>query len=181
MVYYRKDLLAKDNLKPPATWDDYITNRQEVPGPGPQRRRPARLRLVHRAEEGRPELLVDHLHRGRAAPEPGHNQGRLNTKDMSPLVNNDAFAKALDMYKQTKDVGPPDQTNMDVGGNPRTVQDGRCALSMDWGDIGTLVPGTYAQDKTGATITPGWKEVLDRDTGKLVRATRRPARRPSTA
>ena len=39
---------------------------------------------------------------------------------------------------------------------------------MDWGDVGTLAPGTYAQDKTGATITPGWKQVLDRATGKLV-------------
>jgi multiple sugar transport system substrate-binding protein len=39
---------------------------------------------------------------------------------------------------------------------------------MDWGDIGTLAPGTFVQDKTGATITPGWKEVLDRSTGKLV-------------
>ena len=45
-------------------------DREEVPGPGPQRRRPARLRLVHRQEEGRPELLVDHLDRGRPAPEP---------------------------------------------------------------------------------------------------------------
>jgi multiple sugar transport system substrate-binding protein len=26
----------------------------------------------------------------------------------------------------------------------------------------------YAKDKTGATITPGWKEILDRTTGKLV-------------
>ena len=25
MVYYRSDLLAKDGLKPPATWDDYLT------------------------------------------------------------------------------------------------------------------------------------------------------------
>ena len=39
---------------------------------------------------------------------------------------------------------------------------------MDWGDIGTLTPGTYAQDKTGATITPGWTQVLDRASGKLV-------------
>ena len=52
-------------------------DREEVPGPGPQRRRPARLRLVHREEEGRPELLVDHLGRGRAAPEPGHEPGRV--------------------------------------------------------------------------------------------------------
>ncbi len=39
---------------------------------------------------------------------------------------------------------------------------------MDWGDIGTLAPGTYVQDKTGATITPGWTQTLDRATGKLV-------------
>ena len=57
---------------------------------------------------------------------------------------------------------------MDVGGTRGLFTTGRCALSMDWGDIGTLTPGTYAQDKTGATITPGWKEVLDRASGKLV-------------
>ena len=57
---------------------------------------------------------------------------------------------------------------MDVGDTRGLFTTGRCALTMDWGDIGTLTPGTYAQDKTGATITPGWKEVLDRSTGKLV-------------
>jgi multiple sugar transport system substrate-binding protein len=57
---------------------------------------------------------------------------------------------------------------MDVGGTRGLFTTGRCALSMDWGDIGTLTPGTYAQDKTGATITPGWKQVLDRASGKLV-------------
>ena len=70
---------------------------------------------------------------------------------------------------------------MDVGGTRGLFTTGRCALSMDWGDIGTLAPGTYAQDKTGATITPGWKQVLDRASGKLVPATPRPARTPSTA
>ena len=71
------------------------------------------------------------------------------------------------MYAKTATVGPPDELNMDVGGTRGLFTTGRCALSMDWGDIGTLTPGTYAQDKTGATITPGWKEVLDRASGKL--------------
>ena len=75
------------------------------------------------------------------------------------------MSKALDMYAKTATVGPPDELNMDVGGTRGLFTTGRCALSMDWGDIGTLTPGTYAQDKTGATITPGWKEVLDRASG----------------
>ena len=52
-------------------------DRPEVQRPGPQRRRPARLRLVHRQEEGRPELLVDHLRRRRPAPEQGHGRRRV--------------------------------------------------------------------------------------------------------
>ena len=51
---------------------------------------------------------------------------------------------------------------MDVGGSRGLFTTGRCALTLDWGDVGTLAPGTYAQDKTGAVISPGWKQVLDR-------------------
>ena len=100
----------------------------------------------------------------------GTNQGAFfDTKDMTPLFGpNEAMTMALDLYKATTTVGPPDELNMDVGGSRGLFTTGRCALTMDWGDIGTLTPGTYAQDKTGATITPGWKEVLDRATGKLV-------------
>ena len=32
MVYYRSDLLEKDGLKPPATWDDYMTIAQKYNG-----------------------------------------------------------------------------------------------------------------------------------------------------
>src|SRR4029077_10541905 len=32
MVYYRSDLLAKDNIKPPATWDDYMTIAKKYQG-----------------------------------------------------------------------------------------------------------------------------------------------------
>ena len=78
------------------------------------------------------------------------------------------MTKALQLYAKTTTVGPPDELNMDVGGTRGLFTTGRCALTMDWGDIGTLTPGTYAQDKTGATITPGWTQVLDRASGKLV-------------
>jgi multiple sugar transport system substrate-binding protein len=88
---------------------------------------------------------------------------------MNPLFGqNEAMTKALETYAKTAEFGPPDELNQDVGATRGAFTTGRCALSMDWGDIGTLVPGTYAQDKTGATITPGWKQVLDRASGKLV-------------
>src|SRR4249920_2789041 len=46
----------------------------------------------------------------------GTNQGAFfDTKDMTPLFNNDAFSKALQMYKQLTTVGAPDQLNEDVG------------------------------------------------------------------
>ena len=65
--------------------------------------------------------------------------------------------------------GPPDELNLDVGGTRGLFTTGRCALSMDWGDIGTLTPGhVRRRTRPARSITPGWKEILDRATGKLV-------------
>ena len=68
------------------------------------------------------------------------------------------FALALSTYKKTLAVGAPDELNQGVGDTRGAFTTGRCALSLDWGDIGTLALGTYAQDKTGAVITPGWTQ-----------------------
>ena len=60
------------------------------------------------------------------------------------------------------DFGPPDEINLGVGDTRGLFTTGRCALSMDWGDIGTLAldPATSTvQDKVGAVITPGWNQV----------------------
>ena len=49
--------------------------------------------------------------------------------------------------------------------------DGQCALTVDWGDIGTLAidkEKSKVIDKVGAMILPGSKKVLDRASGKLV-------------
>ena len=100
----------------------------------------------------------------------GTNQGAFfDTTNMNPLFGpNEAMTKALQLYKATKDFGPPDELNMDVGGTRGLFTTGRCALTMDWGDIGTLAPGTYAAGQDRRDDHPGWKEVLDRSTGKLV-------------
>jgi multiple sugar transport system substrate-binding protein len=89
---------------------------------------------------------------------------------MKPLVNNEAFGKALDIYAETTKYGPPNEINLDVGDTRGLFTSGRCALSMDWGDIGPLAVDPASSkviDKVGAAVLPGSKEVLNRETGKL--------------
>jgi multiple sugar transport system substrate-binding protein len=83
---------------------------------------------------------------------------------MEPLFNNDAFKRALEIYKETAEYGPPDELNLGVGDTRGLFTSGHCALTMDWGDIGTLAidPETSTvKDKVGSIITPGSTEVLD--------------------
>ena len=91
-------------------------DRPEVQRPGPQRRRHARLRLVHR-EEATPRLLVDHLHRRRLHPEQGHQPGRVlqHRQHEAARPATTRFAAALEIYKKTGNYGPPDELNDDVG------------------------------------------------------------------
>lgn len=170
MVYYRSDVLTKDGIKPPATWDDYLTIAQKYQGQDLNGDGTPDYGSCIAKKKGAQSYWWIISVAGGLLQAKGTNEGAFfNTKDMSPLFGqNEAMTKALETYKKTAEFGPPDELNQDVGGSRGLFTTGRCALTMDWGDIGTLTPGTYAQDKTGATITPGWKQVLDRNTGKLV-------------
>src|SRR5207249_10442035 len=101
----------------------------------------------------------------------GTKQGAFfDTNNMQPLYNNPAAAKGLGIYKTLSKLGPPDQLNNDVGDSRGLFVTGRCALSLDWGDIGPLaVDKTQSKviDKVGAVILPGSKQVLDRSTMQL--------------
>src|SRR5438034_1556409 len=89
---------------------------------------------------------------------------------MQPLTNNPAAAAALGVYTTLYKTGPPDQLKNDVGDSRGLFITGRCALSLDWGDIGTLAidkSQSKVADKVGAVILPGSKQVLDRSSGQL--------------
>ena len=104
----------------------------------------------------------------------GTGQGAFfDLETFKPLYNSEAFARALEIYKETTQYGPPDEINLDVGDTRGLWTAGQCALTIDWGDIGTLAieEGSKVKDKTGAVILPGSKQVLDRKTGKLVDCT----------
>jgi len=171
MVYYRIDSLADAGLEPPKTWDDYLAvakalNGKDLNGDGEA----DYGSCISKAPAQQSYWWIWSI----AAPyiqSQGNTQGTFfNTKDMTPLVNNDGFKRALEVYKETGLYGPPDETNQGVGDSRGLFISGRCALTMDWGDIGPLAIAADSKvvDKTGALVNPGSTEVLDWDTGKLV-------------
>jgi multiple sugar transport system substrate-binding protein len=172
MVYYRTDLLKEAGLSPPKTWDDYLNiaktfHGKDLNGDG----KADYGSCIAKKRNAQSYWMIISVAGGFLQSQ-GTAQGAFfNTKDMSPLVNNEAFGKALDIYTETTKYGPPDEINLDVGDTRGLFTTGRCALSLDWGDIGTLAidPTTSkVQDKVGAVILPGSSQVLDRATGKLV-------------
>ncbi|HIC87910.1 MAG TPA: extracellular solute-binding protein, partial [Anaerolineae bacterium] len=172
MVYYRTDLLEEAGFDPPETWEDYLEiakyfHGKDLNGDGD----PDYGSCISKKRAAQAYWMVWSVAAGYLQSQ-GTAQGSFfDLETMKPLVNNEAFARALEVYKETTKYGPPNELNMDVGDTRSLFTAGRCALSLDWGDIGTLAidPETsVVMDKTGAVILPGPREVLDRETGKLV-------------
>ena len=175
MVYYRTDIAKELGLQPPKTWEDYLAFAKAV----------SEKKLT--TDDGKP-VYGSCIAKKKAAQSywmitsvasafiqsQGTGQGAFfDLETFKPLYNNEAFARALEIYKETTQYGPPDEINLDVGDTRGLWTAGQCALTIDWGDIGTLAieEGSKAKDKTGAVILPGSKQVLDRKTGKLVDCT----------
>jgi len=176
MVYYRTDLFKQAGLKPPQTWDDYLKiaarfNKKDLNGDGT----PDFGSCIAKKRNAQSYWMVWSVAAGFLQSQ-GTRQGSFfDTDTMKPLTNNAAFAEALRIYVETGKYGPPDELNWDVGDSRSGFVTGRCALSIDWGDIGPLAvdPKTSkVQDKVGAVILPGTSRVLDRKTGKLVACTK---------
>ncbi|HEY3196211.1 MAG TPA: extracellular solute-binding protein [Candidatus Dormibacteraeota bacterium] len=172
MVYYRKDLLQKDGIQPPETWDDYINIAKRYQGKdlnGDGKNDYGSCWAMKRAAQSYWMYISV---AAAFLQSQGTKQGAFfNTDNMQPLMNNPGAARALDIYKQLSKLGPPDQLNNDVGNSRGFFTSGRCALSLDWGDIGTLAidpTQSKVQDKVGAVILPGSKQVLDRSSNQLV-------------
>lgn len=172
MVYYRSDLLEKEGLAPPETWDDYLSIAETFQGKDLNGDGKADYgSCISKKRNAQAYWAVTSIVAAFVQSK-GTSQGAFfDTTTMEPLVNNEAFEAALDVYVESTKFGPPDELNLDVGDTRGLFTTGRCALSIDWGDIGTLAidPATSnVQDLVGAVILPGSRRVLDRATGKLV-------------
>jgi multiple sugar transport system substrate-binding protein len=168
MVYYRSDLIQA----PPKTWDEYLTVAAEHHGKDLNGDGENDYGSCIAKKKGQQSYWWIISVAAGLLQSQGTGQGAFfDTTSMEPLTNNDAFKLALETYKKTLSVGPPEEINQGVGDTRGLFTTGRCALTMDWGDIGTLAldPATSTvQDKVGAVITPGWTQTLDRSSGKLV-------------
>ncbi len=171
MVYYRKDLLDEAGLEPPETWQDYLEiaayfHGKDLNGDG----EPDYGSCISKKRGAQAYWMFWSI-AASFLQSKGTSQGSFFYLDsMKPLTKNDAFAEALKIYKETTKYGPPNELNLDVGDTRGLFTSGRCALSLDWGDIGTLSidPETSkVKDKVGAVILPGTPKVLNRETGKL--------------
>jgi multiple sugar transport system substrate-binding protein len=172
MVYYRTDVLEQNGLEPPRTWDDYLaiaeaTHGQDMNGDG-------EADFGSCISKARSQQSYWWIH-SIAAPflqTLGTSQGVFfDTETFEPLVNNPGFIRALEIYQATNAFGPPNEQTLNVGDTRSLMTSGRCALTLDWGDIGSLAVDpeqSVVQDLVGAVITPGSTEVLDRETGELV-------------
>lgn len=172
MVYYRSDLLASAALEPPRTWDDYLRIAKTFHGRDLNGDGVADYGSCISKRPGAQAYWMIWSVASSFLQSRGTSQGAFfDTGTMQPLIANEGFAAALDVYKTSGSYGPASERELDVADTRRLFTAGRCALSLDWGDIGTLAIAADSRvaDKVGAVILPGSAQVLDRATGKLVR------------
>ena len=172
MVYYRTDVAEELGLEPPETWDDYLAFAAAADGKDLNDDGEADYgSCIAKKRNAQSYWMITSI-ASAFLQSRGTSQGAFfSTEDMSPLTNNPGFAEALRIYKETGDHAPPDEINLDVGDTRSLFQSGRCALTLDWGDIGTLAidpENSKVVDKVGAVILPGSRRVLDRESGELV-------------
>ena len=170
-VYYRTDILGRDGVKPPKTWDEYLTiakkyQGKDLNGDG----KPDYGSCIEKAKGGVGTWQFNGVFSS-FVQALGTSQGTFFGDKMTPLVNNDAMGAALDFWKASSQYGPPAEINLDQGTGRGLMTSGRCALNIDWGDMGTLPldPATSkVKNVVGAVVMPGGTQILDRSTGKLV-------------
>ncbi|MEM8862977.1 MAG: extracellular solute-binding protein, partial [Chloroflexota bacterium] len=138
-VYYRMDVLEAAGLEPPQTWEQYLAIAEAVHGQDMNGDGEADYgSCIGQTRNGQAYWFVHSIASGYLQSQGTGQGGFFDTDDMTPLVDSPGFIRALEIYKALTPFGPPDQTNIDVGATRGLWQAGRCALTLDWGDIGPL-------------------------------------------
>jgi multiple sugar transport system substrate-binding protein len=176
MVYYRKDVLDAAGLQPPKTWEDYLAvakaiHGKDMNGDGV----PDYGSCIFKKRNAQSYFAIQTVAASFVQTK-GTAQGfHFDGATMNPVINNDAWKKAFELYKETGKYGPAEELNMDIGDTRGLFKAGRCGLIIEWGDPGPMsieADAAAIKDKLYAISALGTKEVLDRATGKLVPVTK---------
>ena len=158
-------------MAPPKTWDEYLTVAKKYQGKDLNGDGVADYgSCIEKAKGGVGTWQFNGVFSG-FVQTLGTKQGTFFGDNMTPLVNNEAMGAALDFWKASSEFGPPAEINLDQGTGRGLMTSGRCALNIDWGDMGTLPlddATSKVKNKVGAVVMPGSPKVLDRASGKLV-------------
>jgi multiple sugar transport system substrate-binding protein len=175
MVYYRKDVLEANGQAVPKTWDDYLAvaaaiNGKDMNGDGEADYGSCIFKKRNAQSYFAIQTVAASFVQTKGTAQGFHFDGAT----MKPVINNEAWKKAFEIYKETGKYGPPEELNMDIGDTRGLFKAGRCGLLIEWGDPGPMSiekDATAIKDKLYAISALGSKEVLDRATGKLVPVT----------
>jgi multiple sugar transport system substrate-binding protein len=179
MVYYRKDVLEKAGLQPPKTWDDYLAVASKIHGSDMNDDGQADYgSCIFKKRNAQSYFAIQTVAASYVQTQ-GTAQGfHFDAATMKPVINNAAWKKAFEVYKETGKYGPPEELNMDIGDTRGLFKAGRCGLLIEWGDPGPLQLDPDAEKVKNlifAIGAVGSKEVLDRKTGELVPVTKESA------
>jgi multiple sugar transport system substrate-binding protein len=175
MVYYRKDVLDAAGVAVPKTWEDYIAaaakiHNTDMNGDGT----PDYGSCIFKKRNAQSYFAIQTMAAAFVQTK-GTAQGfHFDSATMKPTINNAAWKKAFELYKETGKYGPAEELNMDIGDTRGLFKAGRCGLLIEWGDPGPMSiepDATAIKDKLYAISALGTKEVLDRATGQLVPVT----------
>ena len=139
MVYYRKDVLEANGLQPPKTWEDYLSvakaiHGKDMNGDG----QPDYGSCIFKKRNAQSYFAIQTVAAG-AVQTQGTSQGfHFDPATMKPIVNNEAWKAAFELYKETGKYGPPEELNMDVTDTRPVFKAGRCGLLIEWGDPGPM-------------------------------------------
>ncbi len=179
MVYYRKDILEANGVAVPKTWDDYLAAAAAIHGKDMNGDGVADYgSCIFKKRNAQSYFAIQTVAAAYVQTQ-GTSQGfHFDGATMKPVINNEAWKKAFEVYKETGKYGPPEELNMDIGDTRGLFKAGRCGLLIEWGDPGPLQiekDATAINGKLFAVSALGTKEVLDRATGKLVPVTKESA------
>jgi multiple sugar transport system substrate-binding protein len=173
MIYYRTDVFEAAGVEPPKTWEDYLAAAAQFNGQDLNDDGEADYgSCIPKMRQGQSFWWIIDFASARLQSQ-GTGQGLFFDLDtFDPLFGpNPAFLQALELFNETTQYGPADELTIDLNSTRDLFLTGRCALTMDWGDIGSLSidpERSTMQDKVGTVVVPGSTEVLDRATGEMV-------------